>query len=290
MKRILITGRNSYIGTSFETYLSQFPEAYQVDTISVRGDGWREADFSSYDVLFHVAGIAHRKETKENQELYYQVNYELVKEVADKAKQEGVSQFIFMSSMSVYGMETGVITDKTVPHPKTAYGKSKLMAENYLHELETEAFGVTILRPPMVYGKDCKGNYHLLSKFAKISPIFPKIENQRSMIFIDNLTNYIKFAIDHSIFGLLTPQNNHYVKTYELIEKIVLVNNKKIHLTYFFNPLIKLLMDKSTIVSKVFGNLVYEKFGKEIKIEQVDFEKSIFLTENSYDFVEQGDT
>lgn len=284
MKRILITGENSYIGTSFETYLSQFPEAYQVETISVRGDGWQEVDFSSYDVLFHVAGIAHRKETKENQALYYQVNYELLKEVADKAKQEGVSQFLFMSSMSVYGMETGVITEKTVPHPKTAYGKSKLMAENYLRELETETFGVTVLRPPMVYGKGCKGNYHLLSKFAKISPIFPKFENQRSMIFIDNLDNYIKFVIDNSIFGILTPQNSKYVKTYELIERIVSVNGQKIHLTRFFNPFIRILMNKSKIINKVFGSLIYEDIYNEDDIKLIDLGESIYLTERECDF------
>lgn len=159
MKKILITGANSYIGTSFEKYMAQWPEKYQVDTVDMIDGTWREKDFSGYDTVFHVAGIAHQKETQENAELYYKINRDLAFDTAVKAKTDGVKQFIFLSSMSVYGLETGVITKETVPTPKSNYGKSKLQAEELLNGLADETFKVAILRPPMVYGKGCKGNY-----------------------------------------------------------------------------------------------------------------------------------
>src|SRR5699024_10485464 len=101
MKKILITGKNSYIGGKFKEWVEQWPDEYIVDEISVRGDEWKEADFSIYDSVFHVAGIAHRKETKKNKNLYFEVNRDLVQKVAFKAKRDGVRQFIFLSSMSV---------------------------------------------------------------------------------------------------------------------------------------------------------------------------------------------
>ena len=135
MKKILITGADSYIGTSVEKWLGKDPEKYQVDTVDMRTDSWKEKDFSPYDVVFHVAGIAHVKETKENQDLYYQVNRDLAYETATKAKSDGVRQFIFLSSMSVYGIDTGVIDKNTPVKPKSAYGKSKFQAEELINKL-----------------------------------------------------------------------------------------------------------------------------------------------------------
>ena len=113
MKKILITGANSYIGVSFENYMKQWADEYSVDTVDMIDGTWREKDFGGYDAVFQVAGIAHKKETKENFELYYKVNRDLAIETAKKAKKDGVKQFIFLSSMSVYGMDTGVITNET---------------------------------------------------------------------------------------------------------------------------------------------------------------------------------
>src|SRR5690606_7124221 len=117
-------------------------------------------------VVIHVAGIAHVKETKENADLYYKVNRDLAFEVAKKAKNEGVKQFIFLSSMSVYGIETGIIKINTPTNPKTNYGRSKLEAEELISSIESDSFKVAILRPPMIYGKGCKGNYIRLANLA----------------------------------------------------------------------------------------------------------------------------
>ena len=135
MKNILITGAGSYVGTSFGKWLGQWPDKYHVDTIDMIDGTWREKSFEGYDAVFHVAGIAHRKETQANAHEYYEINRDLAVATAQKAKQDGASQFIFMSTMGVYGMVTGVITKDTVPNPKTHYGKSKLQAEEEIQKL-----------------------------------------------------------------------------------------------------------------------------------------------------------
>ncbi len=256
MKKILITGANSYIGTSFEKWVAQWPDKYSVDTVDMKDGSWKEKDFSKYHVVFHVAGIAHIKETKENQGLYYKVNRDLAYETAKKAKADGVKQFIFLSSMSVYGIETGVISKDTPLRPNSAYGKSKVEAEELISGLASDVFKVATLRPPMVYGKGCKGNYQRLAKLAVKTPIFPDIDNKRSMIYIDNLCEFVRVLIDDCGAGLYFPQNHEYVKTSEMVKLIAEAHGKKIRMTKLFNPLLRLL--RISTVNKVFGDLVYE--------------------------------
>lgn len=259
MKKILITGSNSYIGTSFEKWLDK--SEYIVDTVDMKDDSWKEKDFFKYDVVFHVAGIAHIKETKENAPLYYKINRDLVYEVAQKAKCEGVKHFIFLSSMSVYGMETGVIGRNTVPAPKSNYGKSKLQAEELIAPLQDSTFNIAVLRPPMIYGEGCKGNYVRLEKFALKSPIFPDIKNKRSVIEIDKLCQYVKLVIDNYRSGLFLPQNDEYLCTSDMVKSIAEAHGKKIYMTKLFNPLLRLL--KVSMFNKVFGDLVYEKMNSD---------------------------
>ena len=256
MKKILITGKDSYIGTSLEKWLSQWPDKYTVDTVDMISDAWKEKDFSGYDVVFHVAGIAHIKETSDNQDLYYKVNRDLAYETAHKAKQEGVEQFIFLSSMSVYGIENGVIDKSTPLRPNSAYGKSKIEAEELINKLQDDSFTVATLRPPMVYGNGCRGNYPRLASLALKTPVFPKVENKRSMIYIDNLSEFVKQLIDNRSGGLFFPQNAEYVNTSEMVRLIAEAHEKKIVMTKLFNPLLRLL--NVSTVNKVFGDLVYD--------------------------------
>ena len=276
MKKILITGANSYIGTSFEKYMAQFGDEYQIDTVDMIGDAWKEKDFSGYDTVFHVAGIAHQKETLENAHLYYEVNRNLAVATAKKAKRKGVKQFILLSSMSVYGMDSGVITKETVPHPKSHYGKSKLQADEKIVKYDCDTFKVAILRPPMVYGKGCKGNYQRLRKFALMSPIFLDYPNERSMIFIDNLCEFVKELIDERKNGLFFPQNAEYVNTSCMVAQIAEKHKRSIYLTNTYNMGIKCV--PLGIIKKVFGNLVYEKTDL---IDKYNFEDSIRLSETN---------
>lgn len=285
MKKILITGKNSYIGGMFTEWVKQWPDKYTVEAISVRGDEWKAVDFSSYDTIFHVAGIVHKKETKDNIDLFYKVNRDLTFEIADKAKNDGVDQFIFMSTMNVYGVNTGIITENTPLKPKSTYGKSKLEAEKLIYELRDENFNVSIIRPPMVYGPNAVGNYSRLSKLSNITPVFPELDNKRSMIYIDNLAEFIRLIIDNNIFGIFCPQNKDYVNVSNLVYKISNANNKEIYLTKLFNPILKLFMNIS-VFQKIFGSLTYQKKISFFKVDDynvINFEKSIYLSEKATD-------
>lgn len=262
MKKILITGATSYIGTNFKKCLEMWPDEYRVDSISLRNNEWRNMDFEEYDVLFHVAAIVHRKEKPEMESLYLKVNKDLAVEVAKKAQEAGVRQFIFMSTMAVYGDggkigKAVMITTDTKPNPKTYYSKSKIEAEHEINKLANPKFKVVILRPPMVYGPNCPGNYARLEKLALRSPVFPMVKNKRSMIHIDKLCQYVKEYIDDEVEGIFLPQDDEYVCTSEMVKMIAEVHGKKIVMTKLFNPLLRLL--KVGLVDKVFGDLVYDK-------------------------------
>jgi nucleoside-diphosphate-sugar epimerase len=276
MKNVLITGANSYVGTMVKNWLEHHPDQYSVDTVSLRNDSWKNKDFTDYDVVLHVAGVAHMKETKRNADLYYRVNRDLAYETAHKAKIDGVKQFIFVSSMSVYGIDNGFISRKTQPSPRTNYGKSKLQAEELISPLSDEWFKVAIMRPPMIYGKGCKGNYARLAKFVVRLPVFPKIENKRSVIYIDNLCEFVRLLISDCKSGMFFPQNEEYGCTYEMVKLIAGFHGKKIWMTKQFNPLLRML--RLSAMNKMFGDLVYEK-ENDCRYNLYDFETSIRMTE-----------
>lgn len=268
-KRILITGKNSFIGQSFENWLMQpnYANYYTINTIDTLEEQWKEHDFSQYDIVFHVAGIAHVDNSKLNdsqRELYYKVNRDLTINVAKKAKSEGVRQFIFMSSSIVFGDSSqpgkkNVITKNSIPSPSSIYGDSKLQADIGIHKLQADAFHVVSLRPPMIYGKGCKGNYPLLSKFIQRIPFFPDIKNERSMLHVDNLCEFIRLIIDNFESGYFYPQNREYISTSLLIEEIARAHGVKVRLTKVFNPFLLVGAKKVKVINKVFGSFVYDK-------------------------------
>lgn len=282
MKNILVFGKDSYIGTNFEKWLNKSKEGnYNISSISSKDDEWRKEDFSKYDVVFCLAGIAHVSANKKLEDLYYKVNRDLPIEVATKAKAEGVKQFIFMSSMIIYGADGKIgqfkiIKEDTSKVPIDFYGRSKLEADEAIQKLSDEKFKTIIIRAPMVYGPNCKGNFPKLKKIAKILPIFPDIENNRSMIYIDNLVECIKQNIDNENSGVIYPQNKEYVSTKSIIEAMAKAMNKKMHFVKIFNPILKLLSKKINYINKIFGNKVYDKsLSGDFSYCVVDFETSI---------------
>lgn len=274
MKKVLITGANSYIGDSVREYLLSNKDLYEIHVKDTMGWEPIPDDFVGLDVVFNVAGIAHIKETAKNRHLYYDINRDLVVKIATAAKAAGVKQFIHLSTMSVYGLTVGHIKKNTPINPVNAYGKSKADADIAILKLEDENFRFACLRPPMVYGKGCKGNYQSLRKFALKSPFFPDYKNTRSMIYIGNLCEFVKQCIDGELCGLFFPQNAEYVNTTDFVNEIALKNHRKIALTKVFNWAIKLC--PINIVKKVFGNLTYDKTDI---INKFDFKESITLTE-----------
>lgn len=266
MKKILITGAGSYIGTSFESYLNnKYRGDYTVDTVDMIDGSWREKSFSGYDAVFHVAGIAHRKETKENAALYYQVNRDLAVETAAKAKADGVRQFIFLSSMSVYGLDVGVITKDTIPSPVSNYGISKLEAEKGIAVLESDDFKVCIVRPPMVYGYGCKGNFNTVQKLVQKLPFFPKVNNRRSMIYIDNLSSFIKLVTDKELCGVFMPQNREYSNTTHMASVMAQALQKRIFISRLLGLGVLMIKPFAKIAQKAFGTLIYKD------TEELDF-------------------
>ena len=269
MIRILITGANSYIGTSFANYLAQpeFAGKYQVTTLDMIGDAWRSHDFSQYDTVYHVAGIAHSDNGKisdERAKLYYAVNTDLTVECAKKAKEAGVKQFIFMSSAIVYGDSAPIgkeklITRDTSVNPANCYGDSKVQAENGIRPLDCDTFRVVILRPPMIFGKGSKGNYPLLSKLARKLPAFPKVKNKRSMLYIGNLVEFVRLMVENGEHGTFWPQNPQYSNTSEVISLIAKARHKRCVLIPGFGWALKLMSHATGLVNKAFGNLAYDQ-------------------------------
>lgn len=288
MIRILVTGEYSYIGKSFKNWMHNKSNQYIIDTISTRNNIWKERDFSSYDVILQVAGIAHVDAKADMEELYYQINRDLTIDIAKKAKSEGVKQFIFMSSMIVFGESNTKNRDikihkNTRPRPSNFYGNSKLQAEEGLLQLEDQdTFKIVIVRTPMIYGRGSKGNYPRLAHLAKITPIFPNISNERSMLYIDNLCEFLRIIIEEDERGIFHPQNREYVNTTRLVQTIAKVTNKKLHTTRVFNPIIKFLCYKINLINKIFGSMAYDyelSNYKDYAYCVYDFEKSINLTE-----------
>ena len=289
MKNILITGANSYIGTSVEKWLMKEPDKYNVDTLDMQNSAWKEYDFSKYDVVFHVAGIAHAdvgNVTEEQKQLYYKINRDLTIEVAKKAKLEGVGQFIFMSSMIVYsGCSETFIAKDTEPKPLNFYGDSKWQADKEIQGLNASNFKVVVLRPPMIYGKGSKGNYPELAKLATKLPVFPKVKNRRSMLHIDNLCEFVRLMIDNNESGVFFPQNAEYTNTSEMVKLIADIKEHKIIMVPGFNWAINIMKKVpgkiGNLANKAFGDLAYDMKLSEYKEDyRVNtLEESIKLTE-----------
>ena len=266
MKKILITGANSYVGTSLERWLCQWPEDYRVDTVDMVDGSWRERSFQGYDAVFHVAAIVHQEERKNDPaqlELFDRVNHRLAVETARKAKAEGVGQFVFMSSASVYGLtapmgRTVTVTRNTPLKPVDNYGISKLRAEEDLRLLAGEDFCLTIVRPPMVYGKGCKGNYPVMARLARKLPLFPKVDNRRSMLYIDNLCELVRLLVEDRAEGVFCPHNDEYVNTSDMVSLIAHANGRSILLVGGFGWALKLLGRVTPMVDKAFGSLCYD--------------------------------
>ena len=281
MRKVLITGANSFVGTNIEKWLMKTPEDFQVDTVDTMNDVWRQADFTKYDTVFHVAGIAHVDPKPEMAPLYYKVNRDLTIEIAKHSKENGVKQFIFMSSGIVYHASKSLKGDAktldTVPKPNDFYGDSKLQAENGLKELECPTFKVCILRPPMIYGPGNKGNLPRLGWLATKVPVFPAWHNKRSMLYVENLAEFVKQVILRELNGTFFPQNAEYSDTVEIVRQFAKEHNHKIWISRIFNPFVWIGSFFLPAIPKMFSDSYYvqEMSKYDFDYQLVSFEDSI---------------
>lgn len=271
-KRVLITGVNSYIGTSLKAYAAEkYSGNFEMDTISMVDGSWRTRSFVGYDAVFHVAGISQvdsgRLSRKEIQ-TYYAVNRDLAVAAAEKAKAEGVGQFVFMSSIVIYGDsarfgQTKMVTGDTRPNPANVYGDAKWQADQKIRSLADEQFRTAVVRSPMVYGKGCKGYYPVLAWLAEKLPLFPKVQNQRSMLHIDNLCEFLCQLLLLGRGGVFMPQNGEYTNTSTLVADIARQKGRRLRQTSALNPAIFLgsrMPGKiGKLVNKAFGSLTYDQ-------------------------------
>lgn len=311
-KRVLITGAGSYIGESFESYAKKhYSSNFEIDTLDMRDAAWREKDFSSYDIVYHVAGIAHAdvgNVSEETKKQYYAVNTDLAVETAERAKAAGVKLFIFMSSMIVYGESAPfgkekMITAETKPAPANFYGDSKWQADKGVRALADDAFKVAVLRPPMIYGKGSRGNYPTLAKMAEKLPVFPDVENQRSMLYIENLCEFLcqMMLVDTESFSekgnVFFPQNPQYTKTSEMVRQIAENAGHKIRVSRVLAPAVfvagKIPGKIGGLVNKAFGNCCYEQVMSVydgMDYQKVSLEESIRKTEGAEEESSQKST
>ena len=281
MKRILITGANSFVGTNIEKWLIREPEQFQVDTVDTMNEAWKKADFTKYDVVFHVAGIAHVNPKLEMAPLYYKVNRDLTIEIANWGKEHGVKQFIYMSSKIVYHASKSLKGDwvrkDTKPDPNDFYGDSKLQAEKGLKGLQCNTFKVAIIRPPMIYGPGNKGNLPRLGWLAQKTPVFPAWHNKRSMLHVVNLAEFVKQITVREMSGTFFPQNAEYADTVEIVRLFAKEHGHKVWISRLFNPLVWLGAKFLPAIPKMFSDSYYvqEMSKMDFDYQVISFEESL---------------
>lgn len=300
MKTVLITGANSYIGSSFEKYVAvHYGQALQITTIDMVDGSWKNRPFTdkqgrAYDIVFHVAGLAHvdiGKVDEETKKKYYAINTDLAIECCKKAKTEGCSQFVFMSSAIVYGDSAPYghrkrIDKNTKPHPANFYGDSKWKADKGVRKLADSEFTVTVLRPPMIYGRGSRGNYPTLSRMAKKLPVFPDVMNERSMLYIENLCEFLAQVMIRGEGDVFWPQNQEYSSTSEMVRLIAETSGHKILVSKAFNWVVGLVSHIPGkirgLANKAFGNMSYDQSMSiyDFEYRVVNLRESIKMTED----------
>lgn len=253
MNKILLTGSNGYLGSSF---LNLYKNKYVFEKFSLLNQKLEDINFDGTDIVLHCAALVHQK-IQHPYEKYHEINVNYPLKLAKLAKQNGVKQFIFISTIAVYGEDIQKLDENTTSNPITPYGKSKLEAENQLLELNDDNFVVSIIRPPMIYGKKAPGNIDSLVKLVKKLPVIPlgKIDNKRSFISIQNLCYIIDEIITQKQNGIFLASDDEPLSTSKLIKLIAKNLDKKIYLIKipFFESLLKLV--KPSFHKRLYGSL-----------------------------------
>ena len=269
-KEILVTGAKGYIGRNF---IKKYRNKYFLNMASLSsGDN---PDLSKTTTILHLSALVHQ--TKHHPaKHYFDINTIQTVKLAKKAKKDGVKHFIFYSSTGVYGVhgyfsdQTNILSEISDCHPINDYGKSKLLAEKEIFLLKDNQFKVTAIRPPIVYGEDCPGNYTKLRNLIKLFPILPfdYTKNKRSMISIENLLSFTELVIDNQVTGILIPQDKNQYSIKQIIKMIANDLNKKVFLFKFPKPIFFVLKKlKPVTIQSLYGTLVFDsnKTNKKTK-------------------------
>jgi nucleoside-diphosphate-sugar epimerase len=267
MKKIAVTGATGFVGKRLMEYNQ---DKYHLQALLLREGDVKLLNLARVDAVVHLAGKAHQMTPIEDS-VYFEVNYELTKNLAIRAKEQGVRQFVYISSTKVYGDNiTEVLNETSICHPTDAYGASKLKAEQFLSTLQSPGFNIAIVRPPLVYGPGVKGNMiKLLELAAKKYPLpLGNIHNARSMVFVDNLIELINAIINKEAAGLFIAGDQQAVSTSELITLIrkSLGNNYTLFsIPSFIRATLKKI--KPAFYKRLFGFFVVDNAGTNAQLD-----------------------
>ena len=269
MSKILITGANSFIGLNYQKY-SKFESISQ---ISLRDYEPEQINYAGYDVILHLVAIVHQTRTVAEKE-YFRVNKDLTIRTAKAARANGVKQFVFMSTVKVYGDSkpaSGIWNESSECSPNDSYGKSKYAAENVLRELEDNNFTVSIVRTPLVYGEDVKANMLSLINLIHKFPILPlgNIKNERSFTSVRNLTAYIDRIIELRASGVFIAKDLRNISTTELVRILSKALGKKIYLLTIPSLMASLFsMIYPAIFDRLYSNFC---FDNQVTLDRLGF-------------------
>lgn len=264
LMKILIIGSDSYIARSFiDQYSSSYDirMASRVSTLQKKETVYEDLFkispglFHNVDVVMNFIAIVHQSK-ESNYHVYDRINNHLAIDIALKAKQANVKHFIQMSSIAVYGNQSH-ICEESKPMPITYYAKTKLCADNELIKMRDGDFEVSLLRPPMVYGKGAPGNMsRIILLCQKRIPLPMKgIENRRDFIYIGNLVQYLDYTILKKISGVILVSDRSPISTSELIRKVYKVaglSPRLFVLPLLFHRIIRLA--RPGLYNKLFGS------------------------------------
>ena len=281
---IIISGLNGFVGKNLYIYL------YKNNKISRYDFNSDNNDLTNIDVMIHLAGKAHDTSNR-NQKDYYKINTELTKNIYEKFANSNINTFIMLSSVKAVADEVDTIFDESyLPNPKSFYGKSKLLAEQFICNYKlNDKKRFFILRSCMIHGPNNKGNLNSLYNFVKIGLPWPlgSFENNRSYCSIENLCFIINEIIYNKSIqsGIYNIADDKPLSTNEIVTNIGISLNKKIKILKIPKYIVKyfiLLCDKLNIVtvndiySKLTSNFVVNNnkiknaINKELPISSIE--------------------
>ena len=266
-KTLMITGASGFIGSNF---IKKYENEYNIIPVCLIKNKPEDLDYTGVDTILHLAALVHQMKGAP-EEKYFEVNTELTRRLAMTAKEKGVGHFVFYSTVAVWGTHgyfehDKVITLKTSSNPLTPYAKSKYDAERILSELKSDDFKISILRPPMVYGKNCPGNMKKLEKLVDISPILPfrNDENKRTIVHIDKLLYETNKIIQNEKDGTFIPRDDKDMSVKDILEYIFKEKNKEKILIKIPRIGVKLFHKiNPRIIESLYGSLVFREERKD---------------------------
>ena len=229
MKKLLLTGATGFVGSYFQ---KKYITKYAIQKFSFLKDDFADLHVQGVDVIVHLSALVHQMGGASTQ-AYEDINVAQTLALARRAKEHGVSHFIFMSTVKVYGEESREIyNEASACNPQDEYGKSKLKAERALEKLEDRNFKVSIVRTPIVYGYGVKANIkNLIALIDKVSILpFGSIENKRSLTYVGNVCALIDCIIQKRQSGVFLASDDKALSTTQLIESIAKIKKKSYYL------------------------------------------------------------